>query len=391
MQWGGGLRLRGDAKRWHRSLFLLLICAVLMIDSVSSALDDSTTSQAMEKIFASVQTLLLAALDDDDWDDPANAAKIGAAISALEQMGSELESQEGDGTASFAFFGRSLSWGSANLAVRHRAGDSVSARNQLFSLVHTCVGCHSRLPSDRDSSLSKRFVSDARIAALPLHERAILETATRQFEAALANYEAILQSPDYTPEEIDRLGIFDEYLALCLHVRVDTARPHRNLEAASKRDDVDAALGKRLRGWLKDLEKIKSQGDRRDLAGIRARVERTEALSSSHSERELLVAYLDSAAVLHRFVEDATRTSVERAEAYYLLGLVESRVGRVYWPAPEEFYLEVAIRMAPGSDVARTAFKLYEELVTLGYSGSAGTQMPPEMVSRLKDLRELSR
>jgi len=55
-------------------LFLLLICAALMIDSVSSALDDSTTSQAMEKIFASVQTLLFAALDDDDWDDPANAA-----------------------------------------------------------------------------------------------------------------------------------------------------------------------------------------------------------------------------------------------------------------------------------------------------------------------------
>jgi hypothetical protein len=239
--------------------------------------------------------------------------------------------------------------------------------------------------------LSTRFVSDARIAALPLHERAILETATRQFEAALANYETILLSPDYTPEEIDRLGIFDEYLSLCLQVRVDSMRPIRNLEAVSKRDDLSAALSARLRTWQKDLGKVKSAGEPSDLDKMRAQVQRTEAMSSSRSERELLVAYLDSAAQLHRFVEDAKHDPGQHAEAYYLLGLVESRVGRVYWPAPEEFYLEIAVRMAPGSDVARSAFELYEELVTLGYSGSGGTQMPANMVSRLNDLRELSR
>ncbi len=387
---GGDGVARDNARRRHRDLLFVLLCGGLLTTSTSWAREDAATPPAMQKIFGAVQTLLLTAVDGDRWLHPADPKEIDAAIATLEQMGTELEGHEGDGTATFEFFSRSLSKGTAALASRHREGDSSSAREQLFALVSTCVGCHSRLPSDRDSDLSQRFISDPRIAKLPLDGRAILETATRQFEAALTTYEAILQSPDYSLTEMDRLGIFDDYLALCLQVHTDPMRPHRSLQAISKRAGVSTDLAAHLSSWLADLERIQTQQERPNLADIRSQVQAAEAAATITPERSLLVDYLGSAALAHRLVRDSTRTPLEHAEAYYLLGLVESRVGRVFWPVPEEYYLEVAVRMAPGTDIARKAFALYEELVTLGYSGSGGTRMPPDLVVRLQDLRELS-
>jgi hypothetical protein len=386
----GGSISGGELSKRTRSSIAAAICGAILLSGSSSAATDVPTSQAMGQIFEAVQTLLLTALDGDKWSDPANAAEIEAAILTLEQMGSELQSHEGDGTASFAFFSRTLSLSTTNLASKHRAGDLEFAREQLFALVHSCVGCHSRLPATADSDLSKRFVSDARMAELTLEERATFETATRQFDAALATYETIFRSPDYTPVDLSRMGLLDNYLALCLQVRGDAERPRRTLELLLERPDQDAALAADLRNWLKDLERVHAEKSEMDLDAIRERIARSEAASVSRSERNLLVDYLASAAQLHRYVEDSAHSSLEHAEAYSLLGLVESRVGRVFWPAPEEFYLQVAIRMAPGTQVARDAFELYEEIATIGYTGSGGTRMPANMVSHLEYLRELA-
>jgi hypothetical protein len=77
------------------------------------------------------------------------------------------------------------------------------------------------------------------------------------------------------------------------------------------------------------------------------------------------------------------------AEAYYLLGLVESRIGRDAWVSPSAAFLESAIRTAPHSPSAEPAYALLEEAAILGYGGGDGIPLPPEVGGRLAELRGL--
>jgi hypothetical protein len=77
------------------------------------------------------------------------------------------------------------------------------------------------------------------------------------------------------------------------------------------------------------------------------------------------------------------------AEAYYLLGAVETRIGQSFWESPADFYLEMAIRMAPGSDSGRKAYAMLEEETVLGFTGSGGEHLPDEERARLDELHAL--
>ena len=50
-------------------------------------------------------------------------------------------------------------------------------------------------------------------------------------------------------------------------------------------------------------------------------------------------------------------------EACYLLGVIESRIGRSFWLSQTEFYLEQAILLAPDRAFANDAYELLEEFL----------------------------
>ena len=64
-------------------------------------------------------------------------------------------------------------------------------------------------------------------------------------------------------------------------------------------------------------------------------------------------------------------------------------------PSPEsgasqtEPLLETAIRIGPGEAYAPDALALLEEFVVAGYTGSAGTHVPPDERRRLDELADL--
>ena len=90
-----------------------------------------------------------------------------------------------------------------------------------------------------------------------------------------------------------------------------------------------------------------------------------------------------------RPVASNSRSSLQLAEAYYLLGVTDSNLSRSSWIPETEFFLEMAIRLAPTSPSAKKAYALLEKHVTMGYSGSAGLYLPPEVKTHLDELRRL--
>jgi len=376
---------------------VVLLCEVFLCAGLSAPAKaqgdpvQPSTREAMGEIFASVQTLLLLSLEDGALADPANTSALNRALARLEEYSSELAQHgQGKSEASFTFFSRSLADDARALGEHFSSGPPAESRRLLYQLIESCIGCHSRLPSKEDSTLSVRLTRDPRVAKLPPEERARLQVATRQYDSALLTYEAILASPDFTPQDMELLGILDDYLELCLHVRGGSQRARSALQTLSKRSDVPPALQGDLREREEALAALGKIEAAADLARARALVLEGEAIARDRPERSGIVQYLVASAILHRIVADPSRTSRELAEAYYLLAVVSSRVGRVYWPSPEELYLASAIELAPGSDTAREAYRLLEELVTFGYTGSAGTRIPPELRAKLEALRRLA-
>jgi hypothetical protein len=109
------------------------------------------------------------------------------------------------------------------------------------------------------------------------------------------------------------------------------------------------------------------------------------------ADRAGLVHDLVASGLLHRAVSAAGKPTTDSAEAYYLLGVTELRIGSSQWLTEPEAYLEAAIRAAPGSPPARRAYVVLEESTLLGYTGSGGEgELPPEVASWLTELRGLA-
>lgn len=60
-----------------------------------------------------------------------------------------------------------------------------------------------------------------------------------------------------------------------------------------------------------------------------------------------------------------------------------------FWTMHETFY-EQCIRLRPGTEQARQCFAKLKDSVTLGYSGSAGVNIPSEVSARLEGFRLMS-
>jgi hypothetical protein len=253
------------------------------------------------------------------------------------------------------------------------------------------VACHSRLPSATDAPRSEAFLADAEVEKLPLPQRAKLAYATRQFDEALALYEALLADRSVSATDIDLEGHIDDYLELVIRVRGDPGSADAALERFAARPDLSPALRREVTRWRAALQQLSARGEAKaPVATARAEVERVEAQRPEVDERDALVEYLDASALLHRYVADGLPPHAEQAEAYYLLGMIETRVGRSFWLSQAEAYLETAIRLAPGQPIAGEAYALLEDFLVAGYSGSGGTHVPRDVREKLELLKKIS-
>ena len=349
------------------------------------------TRASMREIFAAMQTLLPLSLDADAFEDPLNKQKIGDALALLDRSAAGLAEHGRSHEVPFQHLSRSLANDARDIHERYDQGHVREARYLVQTLTETCVACHSRLPAASDAPASRDFMNDATVEKLPLPQRAKLAYATRQFDDAVTLYEQLLADPKVSANDIDLEGYLDDYLELMLRVRSDPAGAQRALAGFGRRKDLSPALREALVGWQASLARL---AERRPVTTpievARAEIARAEAGLPDRDDRDSLVDYLDASALLHRVVADGKAPRSEQADAYYLLGVIETRTGRSYWLSQAETYLETAIRLAPGEPVARDAFALLDEFLVSGYSGSGGTHVPPDVREKLETLRRIS-
>ena len=221
-------------------------------------------------------------------------------------------------------------------------------------------------------------------------ERARLEVASRQFDAALTTYEQLFTAGQLSPTRLDLEGLITDYLIVAVRVKGELQRPQPTLRGLEKRSETPLYLRRNLETWRADLADLTSRpGVGSELDQARALVEEAEGRNAFPADRQGLILDLVASGMLYRFVERQSEPSEELAEAYYLLGLTETRISRSYWLSQSDFYLETAIRMAPTTPVATQAYALLEEQTLFGYTGSSGLHVPDYVLRHLEELRSL--
>jgi hypothetical protein len=344
---------------------------------------------AMLAILSGVKIVLPLSVSDEQFRDPASAPEVRAALERIaagaSMLGEHIVTTRGEG---FQFLGHELEQTARETVRAYDLGRYDVAEYQVHRMTEYCVACHSRLPSDIDSPLAEDFIDGTDLTVMPLQERAKLQLATRLFDDALASYEALLASPVEHPATL--LGPLTDYVTVSIRVKNDPSRPIPVLEDFAARADLWEYLRLDVERWLADLRELEGKPEPpATLKAGRDRIEHAKRSIHFPADRRALIDYVVASAILHRYLESGPTQAGQAAEAYYLLGMTESRIGRNYWISQADFYLETAIRLAPAEPFALDAYALLEEETVLGYTGSSGTHLPEDVAKRLKELRAL--
>jgi hypothetical protein len=345
----------------------------------------------MQEIFTALTEILPRCLSSERFAAPGEREVVSAEFAKIAANADALAKHLDPADADFASRGAVLADDARRAAARFSSGRLVDARWVALHLTESCVGCHSRLPSDKDAPFASKLIDDSKLGTLSNVERARLAVATRQFDKALDLYEAELAGPPPRAGEAVRTPDLVEYLIVAVRVKHDPKRAAALLEKLEKRPETPPDIRREIGPWLATLRSEgKAVYPAPSLARARSLVEAGKKARAYPYSKAGLIDDLLASSILHRLVEDPGLKAAERAEVYYLLGITDSTVRSSPWLSDADWYLATAIRTAPHTVTAARAFDAYEDMTILEWSGSAGTQLPDDVVEQLDRLRVLA-
>jgi hypothetical protein len=350
----------------------------------------ATTQAAMRGIFVTLSSVYTYSFDATAFADSKNRGEILGALGALVKNAEELQSHGGGLDPSFDLARRSISRDAHEALDSFQQHNFIGSRFILNRITDNCVTCHTKLPAEREFGPGRDFLATIDMASLPLTVRANLQIAARQFADAQKTYESVLADPKTTADDLIAFDVFPNYLRVCVGSMNDTKRPAATLQKFQKRTDMPPALKADVAVWIKSLGSLKLNVPANDeLVMARAMVAQARAKTTALSDRSRLVDFVGAITLVHRYLRAGSRTNMEVAEAYYLLGVSESYVSRSDWISETDYLLEKAIRTAPGSDVAKQALAFLEEYHRSGYVVPARA-VPADMTVNMEELRALA-
>jgi hypothetical protein len=378
--------------RWRWIATIGFACAALTgcgdAGDTEAAAERERTRIIMAQIFGGLRVALPASVDRARFTDPERGPEIAAALDVLAQNAALLETHSTESEGEMHFLAGAVARDAALVQREYANGRFDQAAFLLRLIAENCVVCHTRLPSPEDSPLSAGFVDIAALAGLEPEARATLQIATRRFDDALVTLENLFASPLVHPALL--LGPLTDYFVVCIRVKGDYERPVPVLQRFAGRDDLWTRLRMNVERWIAALPLLRERAGRAsDLATARALLDESKRMAVFPTDRAGLVHEVAASAILERFIHEHQTRDRDLAEGYYLLGIIEARIGRNYWVTPAPYLLEEAIRLAPGEPFAKDAFALIERETLMSYYGLGRDALPEQEARRLAELQAL--
>lgn len=276
-----------------------------------------------------------------------------------------------------------------------QSNNFIFAQKRLNVLGALCVSCHSQLPESvsknafRDNikkEKRERFDSDFSYANYLYLVRRFDESKA-MFEKAIES--SIGHSGKYTNQEV--ASSLRKILSIDTKIKFDYAKASAFVTKWEKDSRLSINDKKMVKRWALNLknwkdfnpEAIKSMPDfiQKNLAPLDMK---KELIFSGEDDVTLLTA---SGVLLNYLVENPN--SELAPEILYWLSLVEHRMSQTYFYSLGDLYLKDCIKKYPTSPYAKKCYQEYADSIEAGFSGSSGTDIPPEEKRELLKLKSL--
>ncbi len=348
------------------------------------------TRVIMSQIFSNLTHVLPLSMSMEEFGKQENRVAVLNDLKQMSDSSDALIDHAKNLESSFGFIARSMSRDLKDIYSWYQKGSSNEARYLLHQISENCVSCHMKLPDPGHAPKMDHFFKNVAIAKLAPPERAKLQVALRQFDDALNTWEDTF-SASTKPGEIYAMDSLTEYLKVAIRVKADPKRALKTLDDLTKRNDVPKFMLREVNTWKKSLKTLTPEITKNGSELVRAEKIMKNARQNMDypMDRSSLIDYIVASTLLNKALKDPKITPVQKSQAYYLLGVTESLIGRSAWLTQTDYYYEASIRSAPKSKFAPLAYDALEQQITMEYSGSGGISIPEDVDNHLKELRTL--
>ena len=349
---------------------------------------DNEVRGAMHEAFDALVFLIEAAIDPGAA--PRPETEVEAALAKLELASGDIQQHGQLKPESFNLLGRSLEESTGRMIESYRVGLSDVADLYLLDTVEHCVTCHSLLPDNRNRAIGARFAGVVRSSEVEPALAARLLIAVRQAPLALTTWEDYLLGEEFEIASLEARAEIEDYLWQVLHLTRDPQRPRALLTGIQESVDAPFHLRRKAALWAGQLQDLAGNFEgRAGIEEIRNLFAGSLLYSDVLAGRDYLVRDALVSSQAHSLLAGATILQPEeRAELYFILAMVHLRSRLLVGAVPTaELYLEAAIREAPDSEIARSAYAELQEYA-LQYFGEAepSTDLFPVPMSELRRL-----
>lgn len=275
------------------------------------------------------------------------------------------------------------------------AGSREYARQILKNTTSYCIQCHTQTGTGPEFP---RLDLSLNTNELTYHEQAEFFAATRQFDRALEAYSKSLDDPNlakFDPFEWEQTA--RAALSIFVRVKNDPDAAGKWINRIRSHAALPDSIKSELQHWRNSIQEWRRERKPDLLDSPEKALARAEELIKIAQKRQEYpmdhtqdVYYFRASRILHEFLERYGPRHELGAKALYLSGIAaEATRDMNFWTLHETYY-EYCIRVKPHSDLAQKCFERLKDSVTLGYSGSGGVRIPPEVSKRLEMFRGLA-
>lgn len=380
-------------------LTIAILSAALVVSCKSKEKSVQASSPTwpgqMQNMAQDVKKLLPFLYDKQSYSDPKNKEVIRQSLKDFGQAAHQTKAQTGkpyigdDLLLEYSL--NNLKDDLSRALLTFENGQYEYSRSVAKASMGHCFRCHSVGAPGASATWDLEEVNNLNIAPI---EKADLLVATRKFDKALSYMENTLNSPEFLKAySFDFESMLRRYLALIIRVENAPNRALAELDKIINRGDTPHYIAEQAQGWRQSLKNWINEKKRqpKNAADLLAQVEKRfkNAKSIQHFEKDHAgdVEYLRATSMLHQGMKLLKKTE-DQARALFLLGNAYEVLDELgSWNLHESYY-EACMFKLPKSPTAKNCYNRLEASLTMGYSGSAGTNLPPEEKERLRRLKE---
>lgn len=374
------------------AICVLFIFAACQSKEKKAAADNASFNGSMRDLQQSLEDLLPLVVDSSKYNDPANQETIKTQVHQLAELSTKVQHNPSVAKRdpSVTFLSQAFTEDVKKAEDSLKMGKREYARYSLMNVTSYCIECHTRT-STGPSFQTQEFKQT--LASLSPLERGEFLLATRQFDGALKEFNAFIDS---RLKEQKNFYELDKAVRDCLAITVRYMRdPKKSMVIAEKIKKAETApYYLRQSAALWETAITEWSKEKKSKKSAEALIKEASKLTQKGLQNQISmmdrggdIYFLRALSDLHLAMSTQLKGN-SLGEALYLTGLSYEGVPDQTGSNMHENYYESCIEKVPHSEWSKKCYRRLEESVYMGYTGSSGTNLPSDVRQHLDNLQK---